>query len=224
MPDEFLVFRSFYTEEEAISLMKFFKEKGIDCSMVKHRPILDKVYVGINYDPEFHVKIKGYEFSKANEILDRHIDQHLSEIGEDYYLHSFTDNELLEIIDKPDEWNNQDIVISKKILRDRGVAITDKEVAEKKLSRIKNLEKPERENAVFIFLGYFFSLFAFFGIGFALLVLNLKKTLPDGRKVFVYDTRTRGHGKNMLIIALILTALFFLKVLSNLSSPLLFIG
>ena len=137
MPDEFLVFRSFYTEEEAISLMTFFKEKGIDCSMVKHRPILDKVYVGVNYDPEFHVKIKGYEFSKANEILDRHIDQHLSEIGEEYYLYSFTDNELLEIIEKPDEWNNQDIVISKKILRDRGVAITDKEVTEKKLSRIK---------------------------------------------------------------------------------------
>lgn len=222
MTDELLVFRSFYTEEEAISLMEFFKEKGIDCSVVKFRPILDKVYVGINYDREFHVRIKGYEFSNANEMLDRHIDQHISEIGEDYYLHSFTNNELLEIIEKPDEWNNQDIVISKKILRDRGVTITDKEVAEKKLSRIKSLEKPDTENAVFIFLGYFFSLFAFFGIGFALLVLNLKKTLPDGRKVFLYDTGTRGHGKNMLIIASITTALFFLKVFSNLAAPFLF--
>jgi len=224
MPDEFLVFRSFYTEEEAISLVEFFKEKGIDCLIVKHRPILDKVYVGINYDREFHVKIRGYEFSKANDILDGHINQHLSEIGEDYYLHSFTDKELLEIIEKPDEWNNQDIVIAKKILRDRGVAISDTEVAEKKLSRIKNLEKPETENTVFIFLGYFFSLFGFFGIGFGLLILHLKKTLPDGRKVFVYDARTRGHGKNMLIIALITTALFFFKVFVNLSSPLLFIG
>jgi hypothetical protein len=224
MPDEFLVFRSFYTEEEAISLTQFFKEKGIACSMVKHRPILDKVYVGVNYDPEFHVKINGYEFSKANEMLDRHIDQHLSEIGEDYYLYSFTDSELLEIIERPDEWNNQDIVISKKILRDRGVAITDKEVTERKVSRIKILEKPEREKAVFIFLGYFFSLFAFFGIGFALLVLNLKKTLPDGRKVFVYDSRTRGHGKNMLIIASITTALFFLKIFSHLAAPFLFVG
>lgn len=215
MTSEFLVFRSFYTEEEAISLMEFFKEKGIDCSIVKYRPIMDKVYVGINYNREFQVKIRGYEFDKANEILDRHINQHLSEIGEDYYLHSFTDKELLEIIEKPDEWNNQDIVISKKILQDRGVAISDKEVAEKKFNRIKSLEKPERENAVFIFLGYFFSLFAFFGIGFGLLVLNLKKTLPDGRKVFVYDARTRTHGKNMLIISLITTALFFFKFFSS---------
>lgn len=217
MMDEFLVFRSFYTEEEAISLSEFFKEKGVDCSIVKYRPILDKVYVGINYHREFHVKIKSYEFNRANEILDHHINQNISEIGEDYYLHSFTDKELLEIIEKPDEWNNQDIVISKKILRDRGVTISDAEFAEKKMDRIKKLEKPEREDGLFIILGYFFSVFfGFFGIGFGLLLRNAKKTLPDGRKVFLYDNKTRAHGKNILIIGLSITALVLFRILSNL--------
>lgn len=217
MKDEFLVFRSFYTEEEAVSLLKFFEENGIDCLMVKFRPLLDKVYVGTNYDREFHVKIKSYEFNKANEILDRHINQHISEIGEDYYLYSFTDQELLEIIDQPDEWSNQDIVISKKILGDRGIALSDAEIAAKKKDRIKRLEKPDRESPAFIFLGYFFSLFSFFGLGFGLLVLNLKKTLPDGRKVYVYDSKTRSHGKNILIISLITTAFFFFKIFSTIS-------
>ena len=130
MLNEFLVFRSFYTEEEAISLLEFFKEKGIDCSIVKYRSIVDKIYAGINYDREFHVKIKSYEFNKANEILDRQINQNISEIGEDYYLYSFTEKELLEIIENPDEWNNQDILISKKIL-------PKQEILKKMLSKSK---------------------------------------------------------------------------------------
>jgi hypothetical protein len=214
--NEFLVFRSFYSEEEALSLLEFFKEKGIDCSIVKHRPIVDKVYIGTNYDREFHITIKGSEFNKANEILDFQISQNISQIESDYYLHSFTDEELLEIIEKPDEWNNQDLVISKKILQDRGFSISEAEITEKKLDRIKNLEKPDKEGGLFIILGYFFSLFfGLFGIGFGLLIINSKKTLPDGRKVFVYDIRTRGHGKNILIIGLIMTTLVFVRILTN---------
>ena len=195
-----------------------FKEKGIDCSIVKYRPIVDKVYVGTNYDREFHIKIKGSEFNKVNEFLDLQISQNISQIGSDYYLHSFTDEELLEIIEKPDEWNNQDLVISKKILQDRGFIISEVDITEKKLKRIKELEKPDKEGRLFIIIGYVFALlFGFFGIGFALLIINSKKTLPDGRKVFVYDRKTRGHGKNILIISLIMAALVFIRIFTNFS-------
>ena len=212
-----MYFRSFYSEEEAIFLLEFFKEKGINCSIVKHRPIADKVYVGINYDREFHVKIRGSEFNRANEILDSQIAQNLSQIGPDYYLYSFSNEELLEIIEKPDEWNNQDIVISKKILQDRGFSISEAEITEKKLKRIKELEQPDKEGRLFIILGYFFSFFfGFFGVFFGLLIMNLTKTLPDGRKVFVYEKKTRGHGKNILIIGLIMTAIVFIRIFANL--------
>ena len=212
-----MYFRSFYSEEEAIFLLEFFKEKGINCSIVKHRPIADKVYVGINYDREFHVKIRGSEFNGANEILDSQIAQNLSQIGPDYYLYSFSNEELLEIIEKPDEWNNQDIVISKKILQDRGFSISEAEITEKKLKRIKELEQPDKEGRLFIILGYFFSFFfGFFGVFFGLLIMNLTKTLPDGRKVFVYEKKTRGHGKNILIIGLIMTAIVFIRIFANL--------
>ena len=214
--EELRVFRSFYSEEEAISLLKFFKEKGINCSIVKHRPIVDKVYVGINYDREFHVKIKSFEFNKANEILDSQIEQNLSQIEPDYYLYSFSTDELREIIEKPDEWNNQDIIISKKILQDRGFSISEAEITEKKLKRIKELEQPDKEGRLFIILGYFFAIFfGFFGIFFGLLLMNLTKTLPDGRKVFVYEKKTRSHGKTILIIGLIITTLVFARIFTN---------
>jgi len=214
--EELRVFRSFYSEEEAISLLEFFKEKGINCSIVKHRPIVDKVYVGINYDREFHVKIKSFEFNKANEILDSQIEQNLSQIEPDYYLYSFSTDELREIIEKPDEWNNQDIIISKKILQDRGFSISEAEITEKKLKRIKELEQPDKEGRLFIILGYFFAIFfGFFGIFFGLLLMNLTKTLPDGRKVFVYEKKTRSHGKTILIIGLIITTLVFARIFTN---------
>jgi len=211
--DESLVFKSFYSEEEAISLLEFLEEKGVHGSIVKYRSVVDKLYGGENYYREYHIKIKGEEFNKANEILDLQISQNLSQIGNDYYLFSFSDDELREIIEKPDEWNNQDIIVTKKILHDRGYTINETEIAEKKSQRIKDLEKPDKEGFLFIFLGYFFALFfGFFGIFFGMLLMKLTKTLPDGRKVFVYEKKTRNHGKNILAIGLIMSALVFLKI------------
>jgi hypothetical protein len=213
---ESLVFRSFYTEQEGISLLEFLKEHGIEGSIVKHRPVNDKIYIGENYYSEYHVKIKAYEFTKANEVLDSYISRNL-QIDTDYYLHSFSDDELWELIEKPDEWNNQDIIIAKKILQDRGHTVSDTDIAEKKLNRIKELEKPEKEDRLLIILGYFFAFFfGFFGIFFGLLLLKLTKTLPDGRRVLVYEKKTRNHGKYILIIGLILSILGFTKIFKDL--------
>lgn len=210
--DELLAFRSFYSEEEAASLLEFLEEKGIHGSIIKHRSVVDKIYAGENYYGEYHVKIKGAEFNKANEILDLQISHNLSQIDNDYYLFSFSDDELREIIEKPDEWNNQDIIIAKKILHDRGYSISETEIAEKKLQRIKELEKPEKEGLLFIILGYIFAFFfGLLGIFLGLLLMKLTKTLPDGRKVFLYEKKTRNHGKNILILSLIVLVLFLLK-------------
>jgi hypothetical protein len=214
--DELLVFRSFYTQDEAFSLLGFLTEKGINGTVVKHRPVGEKVYIGVDYDRPFHLKIKGPDFNKANAILDAYILQNLSEIEPDYYLYSFSDEELLEIITKPDEWNNQDIVLAKKILNDRGQIISEQQVEANKLNRINHLEKPDKEGRMFIILGYLLALFFnFLGVLFGLLMINSTKTLPDGRKVFIYEKSSRKHGRNMIIIGLITTSIFLGRIFVN---------
>lgn len=211
--DELLVFKSFYTQDEAFSLLEFLREKGINGSVVKHRQVGEKVYVGIDYDRPFHLKIKGSDFNKANVILDTHILQNLSEIESDYYLYSFSDEKLLEIIAKPDEWNNQDIVLAKKILNDRGLPVSPEHVEANKLKRINQLEKPDSEGHMFIIPGYLLALFfGLLGVFFGLLLMNSTKTLPDGRKVSIYDKRTRSHGRNILIIGICMTLIILGRI------------
>ncbi len=159
--------------------------------------------------------VKSWEFKRVNDILDLEINQNISQIGEDYYLHSFSTEELLEIVEKPDEWGNQNFLIAKNILKDRGITISDTDISQKKFKRLTELAKPEKEGNVFIILGYIFAVFfGFIGIFFGLLIMNSKKTLPDGRKVFIYDMRTRNHGQIILIISLILLALVFVKMIN----------
>jgi hypothetical protein len=67
----------------------------------------------------------------------------LQEVDQDYYLLTFTDTELLEILAKPDEWGHFDCVLAKKPLTDRGHAITDAYTKQLKAKRLEELAQYE---------------------------------------------------------------------------------
>src|SRR5690349_2135740 len=114
----FEVFKSFFLEEEAVALRDLLLNQGIEAKVEKSRDIVDKIIAGDGLDPQIHLKIKNTDFTRSNQIIDEYISQHLATVDPDYYLFDFSDEELLEIIHKPDEWNNQDVMIAKKILAD----------------------------------------------------------------------------------------------------------
>jgi len=152
---------------------------------------------------QFYLKIRSHDFSKANEVLDQMILENISSIEKDYYLFSFSNEELLEIIKKPDEWSRQDFLIAKKILDERGKPVNDRELDSLKSKRIKELSTEEKEPVPSIILGYVFAfLFSIVGLFFGLAFLVTKKTLPDGSKVFAYTHGTRNHGKAIFILSL----------------------
>jgi hypothetical protein len=199
------VFRGFYTEEEAAGIYNLLMKSGIDAKVEKKRPIADTSIVGHDSDHNVFIKIKNSDFTKANELIDSYIELNLSAIDSDYYLYGFTNEELFDIIKKPDEWNNQDFIIAKKILAERGYNLSETEVKNLTQTRLTELEKPEKISFSGIFVGYVTAMFGIIGLIFGLILVNSKKVLPNGRKAFVYDTWTRGHGKSMIIIGAIMT-------------------
>jgi hypothetical protein len=206
--EELSVFKVFYDREEAESFARLLDEQGIKNEVSQLRTILDKSIIGDNTQGEVYVKINGYDFPKANTVIDEYINLNLKNIDPDYYLYEFTDDELQDIVAKADEWSNQDVIIAKKILSQRGHILTDKEVHDKTAKRLRQLAAPEGEKKHRILIGYLLSIFfCLYGIFYGLMLYNAKKLLPNGQRVYTYNERVRNHGVIITVISLLITAL-----------------
>jgi hypothetical protein len=165
---------------------------------------------------DIRIKLRQQDFNKANTVLESYYATLLDTVDSDYYLFDFTDRELNEIIEKPDEWGQFDYKLAQKILKNRGKEIKDEELELIKSGRIKEISKPEEISKSWIFLGYFLAVFfGPLGIFFGSTVVTFKKTLPNGQTVYSYSKKSRKHGENILVISSVVTGLWILfKVLA----------
>jgi len=67
----------------------------------------------------------------------------INEVEKDYYLLSFSDEELIDVIAKSDEWNKFDVELAQKILKEKGKEVTEQQITQIKQQRIEELSKPE---------------------------------------------------------------------------------
>jgi len=200
--NEFVLFQSFFTEDEAASVIEPLKENGIAYQLVRSKEILDRTFIGDNLEKKFFLKIRSSDFLNANEILDARILQNITALEKDYYLFSFTNDELIEILRKPDEWSRQDFLIARKILDERGQHINEEVIKDLKSKRINELSREESEPTLTIIAGYILALlFSIVGLFFGLTFLTAKKNIPNGKKVFTYSRSTRRHGRNIVILS-----------------------
>ena len=198
MSTPFLTFQKFNDPDLAAAIGEQLATAGIDYIVENEAPHYDPVLIGNVPEPNVHLKIPSTEFIRAHAVLEAYYEKQLQEVDPDYYLLTFTDTELLEILSKPDEWGHFDYVLAKKLLADRGHAITDAYAAQLKAKRLEELaqyeDKPLPGPA--FFSGY--------------IVATHKKTLPDGRQVHAYSPTARKQGKKAFIIAAIALALALL--------------
>ena len=141
-------------------------------------------------------------------------------VDSSHYLYSFSEEELLDILLKPDEWSVFDFELSRKILKERGKDFSPGVLDLIKKRRIEELAKPEPSQSTWIFAGY---LFAFTTgvigalIGWHLMVF--KKTLPDGKRVYGHNESDRRHGQFIFVIGTLITFLTILFRATLFSDP-----
>jgi hypothetical protein len=90
------------------------------------------------------IKVRQEDFTKARMALEGIYQQLLEKVDDDYYLLAFSDEELLEIDLKPDEWGLFDYQLAKKLLRERGKEIREEDAEQLKKARNKTLAKPDQ--------------------------------------------------------------------------------
>lgn len=197
---EFVSYRKYPDKESAIYIANLLKKNDIANEFIENKSTLDSNFSSSLLN-EFEVKIRKEDFVKADEILIHDSEEYLKTVPKDYYLFSFLNDELMEIIEKKDEWNDLDYTLAINILKSRSVAISQEEIIEARNKRIAALKKPEKSSSKWVDAGYCFAVVGgFLGFVIGYLLLTQKKTLPNGERVFEYSLEDRKHGKRILYV------------------------
>jgi hypothetical protein len=198
---ELVTYKRFFEHEQVAAMVDLLKENGIEYEVTEDRESLDSLYGQKEFRQQYFVKIKKEDFKKVDSILIHHSTKDLDKVDKDHYLFSFTNDELHEILSKPDEWNEFDFLLAQRILNDRGEQVGEEKLQKLKAERIKELAKPDEGNRGWIYAGYVFAfLGGLLGIFIGWHLSTFKKTLPNGDKVYGHTVADRAHGNRILII------------------------
>lgn len=216
MNNETLVsFQRFNTLEQVESILELFSENDIPYEIENVTPDVNPMDGHIILNSAYLLKIPPSQFEKAKQLLSQSWEEDMQKLPPDYYLFSFTDAELEEILAKPDEWNPLDFELARKILSSRGKNFDGDKLRYFEESRLVEKSKPERGPYKWIMAGY---VFAFVGGIFAIPIgyglVAYKKTLPDGSRVNGYEEKDRDHGYRIMVIGavmLIINVMIFVR-------------
>ena len=211
MKEEFIIFQKFNSESLAVNFGGLLHENKIEYLVENISINFDPILSNNEFGREYCVKIKNVDFEKANSILREKAKAEINEIQDDYYLLSFSDEELIDVIEKSDEWNKFDVELAHKLLKDRGNEITEEKIYEIKKQRINELSKPEEGQNIYIIIGYICAfLGGFLGIFIGWHLLTYKITLPNGNRIYAYSENDRKQGNRILILGAIFIVIWIL--------------
>ena len=211
MEEEFITFQKFSDQNAALQLGDFFKEKGLKYLIEDNSLRFDPTFSNNGFGKEFCIKLKKSDFEKGNAFLNEKAENEIVEIDNDYYLLSFTDKELFELIAASDEWSPFDVLLAERLLKERGKEVTLDEIENIKKNRIVELSQPERSQRTYIIIGYITAILGgFLGIFIGWHLFTFKKTLPNGNRIYAYSDNDRKHGNRILIIGGIFLVIWLL--------------
>jgi len=224
MEDEkkYILFRVFREEDD----MKFFTDVLDDCGIdytienprADSNDVLASAY-GVQMAEDamqykFMLMIAEDDFERAQTEVHKHIAEWISNAGseENSLLNEFNDEELLDVIKKPDEWAVEDIVMAQSLLEKRGKHVSDEVVEAYRNKRLEEVRQPKFGGYGTIIIGYIFAfLGGVIGIFLAASLLgkkthlqrrksrHLRQTYPRKRN-HLPDNLDTGHNRNSDIL------------------------
>jgi len=217
MNKELLTFKTFIDPDIAKDIAEKLENANIQYVLEDDTKFFNPTFTRDPIQNEIRLKIYSTDFLEATAILEEYYKAQLDSIDRSYYLFDFTNTELQEILEKPDEWGELDNQLAQKILKERGNEISENEVSILKSKRIEELSKQKTIPAFGIYIAYLFSITGcllglkscVFGIIIGLFLSTIKTTLPNGQSFFTYVDKQRKHGKAIVAIGLISLCVYF---------------
>lgn len=209
---DFEFFRDFFNEEQAASFAQVLDAHGIPYKLEKNRTLLEGTITGYGLVPHSVVKLRTADFARVNHILG---EDALKDEGfiANHYFQNYKATELLEVVQKPDEWTSEDVAVARFLLDKQGVAIPEAQVEAYKAQRAETLKAGRTVNTglvavyLLVILVGAFLLSIFFlvgGIGLGLYYWQDYLIDGEGNKFFTFEPGTRQLGKAIFIISVAL--------------------
>ncbi|KAF2518478.1 hypothetical protein E0W68_09130 [Flavobacterium salilacus subsp. salilacus] len=203
MSDNFTSFRKYPDASQAKGLEQFLSDNNIECLYIDNSPRLGTAFGG-EMQKEYEIQIQQPDFEKATLLLEELAKEEVNQLPDDYYLLEFTDEELIDVVVKKDEWNEFDYLLAIRLLKERGKTIDEELITSLNKRRIEDLAKPESDQTAWIIAGYAFALMGgLLGLITGYVIWTADKTLPNGEKVYTYSKCDRKHGKRIVILSVI---------------------
>lgn len=211
---EFNTYKEYTDQEQVDALVKVLNDHNIQHLIIKDRDSLDGLYGKDSYQKNYSVKLKPEDFDRVAGILQKLGEQALETVEQDHYLFGFSNEELMDILAKPDEWNEFDYVLAKKILADRGKDVNEENLKHLKELRINQLAQHATISKTWLVIAYISAfLGGVLGVFTGWHLSKSMKVLPNGQRVYTYDDEVRDHGKQLMLIGgvvLVLTTLAYI--------------
>lgn len=216
---EFVTVKRFLHELPFQELLQILKKKSIPYQTESYGERIDAVSM-ITLAPEYIVKVSSDQFGEVYEILNELSAQEVLNVDSAHYLFEFSDEELYSILTKPDEWSVFDYQLAQKILKDRGKLIDNEFLSVLRKARIGDLSKPEKSQKGAIWFGYLSSMLGgIIGIGIGWNMMSSKRILPNGDQIFSYGETDRRHGRNMLILGVVMIVVLLIFQIYKETNP-----
>lgn len=202
MSTELSTYRKFIYEDDALELIKILKENHITYELANNSSQLDSSFGGDINTKQFELKIPKEDFEQVEKLEEELVKADVENVDEDYHLFDYSDEELVEIVMKKEEWNKFDYLLAQKILKQRGKEINPDLLKVINKQRIKSLSTQEESPTWLLVIGYVCAfLGGLFGIFIGAYLMYYKKALPNGDRMYGFSRQDRSHGQNILIIS-----------------------
>jgi len=202
MSNELSTYRKFIYEDDALELMKILKENHITYELANNSSQLDSNFGGDINTKQFELKIHKEDFEQAEKLEEKLVQDAIENVDEDYHLFDYSDEELVEIVMKKEEWNKFDYLLAQKILKQRGKEINPDLLKVINKQRIESLSTQEESPTWLLVIGYVCAVLGgLFGIFIGAYLMYYKKALPNGDRMYGFSRQDRSHGQNILIIS-----------------------
>ncbi|MDJ0366628.1 hypothetical protein QMK33_15835 [Hymenobacter sp. H14-R3] len=219
---DFRAFQTFASAEAAQPLLAMLAQQGIVArtDADNGQMAFDSSFANNRLVSKFTVKLQLADFERGGQLL-ADVNQHaISQADPNHYLFTFSDEELFDLLVKPDEWSSFDVALAGQLLRERGHDVSADTLRLLRQHRVAELAQPDKDHKMWILGGYVSALLGgFFGLLIGYQLYFHRKELSDGRYVPAYSPTDRVHGLRILVLSIIMLLLLVsVRVMQGLST------
>ena len=231
---EWVPLQNFGSDDEAQAFTSLLEENKLEYEILKDAN-LGGDPLGLDFQNRgadtVIVRVHAKDFESAHRILEFFAaNPENATVADGEFLSTFSDDELIDVLKKQDEWNQVDVTIALRLLKEHGKSFTGAELENFREERLKDLSKrvsaEKSSEALSILAGilclgvsigsfcmvkearYLYALLVVFLVGALAFISGWnwtfrRKRLLDEGKIFIYEDATRKVGRVALALAVI---------------------